>query len=555
MTAHTNPVLMVSALNQLYKNNLLNQANRNAVANHENPGIIAEAFVALNKQHLLNQTTRDAIATHENPVSLAASITHLNASNLLKNPELAQQNWNAIKASSNPEQITRLLHILHRQFVDQNEHIYWQTDQRHNEPSVNSEASQFGVEAYLFGDHFLEDDDLLDVNLTTQTALEELIQHQNILFGNDEVTAIWNNIPSHFITLKRWKEIVALCLRHQDNPEAGREAFFAYLLERLNIPRQQGEVIDGEQTTHTASIHKSSSESAVRLKERYQDELNTKTTDTILLEIKTWVNEQPNDDALAVNSTAKRCIERLTQPTSSFTDPESKITLHQLLALTWLAMHDDSQRTGILKDAKKQFSEGLYDIQRNYSLSEDFKERGIRRDLWACYSGTFNKLIERLVSIHPDAVQNYITKQAASERLPKLVLQEAQIYLHSGQASKNLTSEAFFEAIKEKVKEKLLDEFDAVFVGPPEMPQKRRDELQTELNEIIDAGQYVDLSELIETYEEDQIPEVQIRQKGKRGARKYLSLFSTPQITPDTKKEDKNDNDESKPHMNNDKPT
>ena len=63
----------------------------------------------------------------------------------------------------------------------------------------------------------------------------------------------------------------------------------------------------------------------------------------------------------------------------------------ELLALSWLAVNDNGVRTGSFDDAKNQFIEGLYEIQRGYNLSE----AGVDlhgSDVFICSGGTFNKV-------------------------------------------------------------------------------------------------------------------------------------------------------------------
>ena len=111
-------------------------------------------------------------------------------------------------------------------------------------------------------------------------------------------------------------------------------------------------------------------------------------------------------------------------------DPGSKVTTKTLIALSWLAIHDDNERTGDLKDAKDRFLEALYDINRAYNLSADFKDKG-GEDRKACAAGTFNKFIEKLVGIHSDAEQEYITHKTAYLKSKPIILEESNRYLET----------------------------------------------------------------------------------------------------------------------------
>ena len=85
-----------------------------------------------------------------------------------------------------------------------------------------------------------------------------------------------------------------------------------------------------------------------------------------------------------------------------------------------MAIHDDEKRIGSVEYAKTQFVEGLCEIQRGYNLSEAGVYQG-GEDQFICSMGTFNKLIEKLVSIHPDCQIRFITRETASLKLPIVV--------------------------------------------------------------------------------------------------------------------------------------
>ena len=100
---------------------------------------------------------------------------------------------------------------------------------------------------------------------------------------------------------------------------------------------------------------------------RYRASLNLKQT---IAAINVYVNrleETPKHQA------AKGCIGRITAADYSFTDSSSKVSTLELLALSWLAIHDSSKCQASVADAKNLFVEGLYEIQRGYNLVIDVK--------------------------------------------------------------------------------------------------------------------------------------------------------------------------------------
>ena len=174
----------------------------------------------------------------------------------------------------------------------------------------------------------------------------------------------------------------------------------------------------------------------------------------ILSEVEAFVDAQPEREV------EKRCISQLLNEPYEFTDPGSQVTTKTLIALSWLAIHDDNERTGDLKDAEDKFLEALYDINRAYNLSVNFEDKG-GADRKACAAGTFNKFIEKLVGIHSDAEQEYITHKTAYLKSKPIILEEANGYLETltPEALQALGVNELKAAIQPIVIERILFEF------------------------------------------------------------------------------------------------
>ena len=201
------------------------------------------------------------------------------------------------------------------------------------------------------------------------------------------------------------------------------------------------------------------------------------------------------------NKVAKDCILRIADPVNTFTDAGSDISLRELLALTFSAIQDDEKRISSVEDAGTQFVEGLYEIQRGYNLSEAGEDQG-GEDQFICSTGTLNKPIEKLVSIHPDCEIRFITRETASLKLPIVVREEAMRYmksLASPNTEKDLQTfthlisqvkedgvEVVWDQIKGKVADRLFDEFGSLY----------RDREDHSFTGLIEAGQYTELPDL-----------------------------------------------------------
>ena len=257
--------------------------------------------------------------------------------------------------------------------------------------------------------------------------------------------------------------------------------------------------INDNQSTHNTSVHRAVSESATRLVTRYQLMIDGEGLESVILMIQSGVDRFSNDSEK--NQAAKRCIKRITKQSYTFTDRSSQITTRQLLALTFLAICDSGNRVGTPEDARTQFVEGLYEIQRGYNLSNTGVDQG-GQDRPICSAGTFNKLIEKLQGIHPDCQILFITRQTASLKLPIVVREEAMCYVkllanpntvQEFRAFSQLVSqvkedgvEVIWDQIKGNVANRMFDEFGSLY----------RDREDHSFTGLIEAGVHTELHDL-----------------------------------------------------------
>jgi hypothetical protein len=209
-------------------------------------------------------------------------------------------------------------------------------------------------------------------------------------------------------------------------------------------------VINDTQSTHTASVHKSVSESATRLFDRYHSRITGGGLEETIRRIQIF--GQSLLPTSVVNRAAKNCILRITNPGYVFTDGGSGITTRELLALVFLAINDNDQRRGSLENARGHFVQALYEIQRGYNLSETGEDQG-GDDRPICSPGTFNKLIERLNGVHPDCEIQFVTGETATLKLPIVVREEAMNYLTTLSKVSTAEGRAEFVALMGRVKE------------------------------------------------------------------------------------------------------
>ncbi len=332
--------------------------------------------------------------------------------------------------------------------------------------------------------------------LLTGANFDLLFTNSAILFGI-ETQDLWSRIPVNELTTERFQLIVAIAEQHTNN-EAEGQAAFVHFVNRTFFPIGAGIQVafNDRQSTHFASVNQSVSVSAKKLLLRYETQL----LENGLHELMLWGNELPADNSITSKTeTAKRCLKRLTANDYTYTDKVSNVSTRQLLVLSWLAIHDEANRVGSLDDAKVQFIEGLYEIQRGYNLSELGVDDKHSNDRFICPEGIFNKLMEKLQGLHPDVEVLFITKKAATLKFSLVVKEEARTYLTALSKQPTALSTELLEQIKKEgvpviwmqisknVADRVLDEFGALYNNSCE---------NDSFKVLMAAAEYVDLGDL-----------------------------------------------------------
>lgn len=303
----------------------------------------------------------------------------------------------------------------------------------------------------------------------------------------DAYNGIWARLPKHLLTPTVFNALMERA--NATNPQIRLRLYIDWLLREQNP----------NQSTHTKSVHQSSSESALKLYNRYQSTLNHSGVMFYLNDIKRTLESLPKNHK---TNAALRCLTRMRGETGEgeFVDPNSKVSINQLFVLFWLAINDQKTRLANFEDGMNQFIEALYEIQREYNLSEEGQDDG-KEDRPSCPSGAFNKLIEKLESLHPDAVLYYITKTQASDKLQFLVKKQTTDYLNKLQAEKPQVVETLikdieqegvmpiWEKIKPVIKDLLFDEFKSLW---------EEDNNNPDFLALIEQGLYTDIEPIIQ---------------------------------------------------------
>ena len=174
------------------------------------------------------------------------------------------------------------------------------------------------------------------------------------------------------------------------------------------------------QITHSRLAHKMSTNSAKNLSERYSNINIQETTKNLIEAIKNSPDSHEKSVALQyfIN---QRGICHENGHIYDYKDPDSGISIKQLVALAYAAISDERTRIGLYQDALKVLIEGFSEM-----FFGQLYPQGIQQHI--CSSGAFNKIIEKLTGIHPD-VQLTVTKEMASLKLSSLIIEEACLYI------------------------------------------------------------------------------------------------------------------------------
>jgi hypothetical protein len=339
---------------------------------------------------------------------------------------------------------------------------------------------------------------------------QEFNRLKTILFHSPAVVERFVKIRKEYFLRINLQQFLAIAKRFFDDPTKASE-------ELLRLCNQLALHSAHSQITHLSSVHQSASESALRLKTTYQE---VEVDIFALCEfLKHEISKFPTTSE---TETAIRCVDKMLAPQfKSKLDKESHVSLQQLLGYCIIAIQDKTRVEADLKDCIKALIRGLGDIQRGYNQSE-----AEEADLAICDGGTFNKLIESLVGIHPDFQQIIVNLNSASAKFPRVVIQEVKRYVSELPVPRNPKElEAYltilkklkakeisfiWDQIKASVAKVFFDEFSKLFETPE----------NATFTSFLEFGVETDISELVEYFE--RIQEAHLRQYHQQ----RLSFFS-----------------------------
>jgi hypothetical protein len=460
----------------------------------------------LDEENIFTEENFNLLLSCDYPEQMLSQFKALNFLNIFG--ILESDNRELLKFKRNPEEFAKILVELHQENILTRE--IKEVLKNHHAPRQFSQNLIILSQSGLLN---MQNIQLLQVHPYQQTIKNALLAlknaqildqiHLNSLFDPNHhlllihraSETIWGRIPEARLA-RHWNQLLHSAREQLTYNRTHRleldttiqlEIFVDHILLGNAPPPQSIQPINNAQSTHTASVHQSVSQSAIKLYQRYAHLIQGPELEHYIQKIRDLILALPNQPI--ENKAAKNCINRITAPNYVFVDATSDVSIRQLLALSFIAIHDELNRQASLEDAIKQFILGLYEIQRGYNQDD------IEDDSPICTAGTFNKLIEKLQSIHPDCQIHFISKELAALKLPKVVTSVLKNYLatHSlqTQAYENLKEngiEVLWHDLEPMIIESMFNEFGSLY-HHREHP---------EFKALIANGIWIDISEILE---------------------------------------------------------
>ncbi len=345
-------------------------------------------------------------------------------------------------------------------------------------------------------------------NLALVYAMERLthaVNGERIIIGNQD---IFDFLLEHRAF---WTDV--RIIENLDRLEAVNQPFVRLdelqrEVARLVDPVDPVEELNGRQSTHTASVHSSTSKSAIRLMRSYggsskarQAKVGNINPDISIAQSvrnydKNLVGQRTDENILASLTSA---IEKLNY--SAYTDATSGVSLKKLLEYSWIAVSDLGRlREGVTQEtAKACFYAALYEVNREYALSESGKDNGQSGSFQACDGGAFNKIIEGMAKIHKFCEVNFITPATAALQLPCVVRQALKAHLAEKsddlERVKNEGLSAVWSELQPRVLTEMERNFSAIYPSVSGY-------VNPNLLALVEAGEYTDLTQDLQMLEQ-----------------------------------------------------
>ena len=179
------------------------------------------------------------------------------------------------------------------------------------------------------------------------------------------------------------------------------------------------------QSTHTASVHESATQSALKLKAKFGQQDYDAHIQAFLTILRQSSDQEPKTLA------AIRGLSSIqTGGKYDYVDPKSNISIKELFGLLYVAIQDRDYCKSSFEDAKQLLIESLWEIQRGDNIDAQGRDDFTTPDSSICPPGAFNKLLNHFSGVLPDVEFKFINKEHAGYKLNAVVKEELTNYLH-----------------------------------------------------------------------------------------------------------------------------
>lgn len=393
----------------------------------------------------------------------------------------------------------------------------------------------FNTHAIL--DNMSNDDPNQPINLIHRMAAEHERLY-DIFLGRGEqfFTNLMNfgirYIPEGQKSYNLFNHIITLALNPNRTPENITRQIFRYLHDTFRIddpfelPAEIEPPINQAQSTHTKSVHKSVSESAVRLRNYFHSNnivyITHKSLDRLYLDISEAINNTDQSKKLyQILRLASKAVWRIKNESyGEFVDPMSGVMTRDLLAMIYECLFIEDVRTfttpnGISHiveevDARNRLYQKLYEVANEYNLDENGNIISSKSAAYTCTPGCFNKVMEAGYTVINLIDILIITRDFALSQMKSMIQHEVINCIKAAlEADKNEgkklvadlvngypLSKKHYDQIFKKVKEAYSERFSSLYELDDNSIDTRK--MDTE----IEAGiQCIDYEELFKDYD------------------------------------------------------
>jgi hypothetical protein len=478
LTHHADQTSIFNGLRSLKSNGIMTEENCRAIAQSTRPQAVSEAFNMLSLRNILSDDNRAVLLRHIDPKQLAAAMSKLHQNGLL-----TDNTRRDITEVSSPLTYAKIIIVLKKADI------------------LNPENLQ-SINAHGLNDFFVEIlYHLNNATILTQANFTRLLSIPRTTTGVDYyIDNLFKDMPAH--------ELRNNFTRIMDYLLTGAAQQFPRRLLQLRNEyrrlRQRPGGLNGEQSTHTASVHATTDLTAWLISTENHSKRSAHPTS--FAPIKDALQALAPTATMTADKirTALTCLDRLdrspvtirlnsAQKQRSLAFIKSELVGDPRIAALIPALEQDQHRETELTllefimwiyqdmsthprgDYMEALVETLFEIQRGYNANDSGQDDGNARDLSICFGGTANKCCERLKGLSPLIQFIFTNEESISFKITPLLLsallRHVETLYSAAQTRDRQAQERFCALINDlKNPDKVSDIYESLFSEEQLMP-------------------------------------------------------------------------------------